>query len=71
MEGSPPAFSVHGILQIRESTVWIGLSFPSPENLLDLGIKPGFLHHKQILYHLNYREDLYCPARGTLLNALW
>ena len=30
---------------------WSGLSFPSPGDLPDPGIKPSLLHCRQILYH--------------------
>ena len=30
---------------------WSGLSFPSPGDLPDPGIKPSLLHFRQILYH--------------------
>ena len=33
---------------------WSGLPFPSPGDLPDLGIKPGLLHYRQLLYHLSY-----------------
>ena len=36
---NPPSSSVHGILQAK---YWSGLPFPSPEDLPDPGIKPGF-----------------------------
>ena len=39
MDGSPPGSSVHGISQAR---LLGGLSFPSPGDLLDPGIEPGF-----------------------------
>ena len=35
---------------------WSGLPFPSPEDLPTQGLNPSFLHYKQILYHLSYRE---------------
>ena len=38
MDYSQPGFSVHGILQAR-ILGWVAL--PSPEDLPDLGIKPG------------------------------
>jgi len=38
MDGSPPGFSVHEILQGR-ILQWIAI--PSSDNLLDPGIKPG------------------------------
>ena len=39
MDCSPPGSSVRGILQAR-ILEWVGLSFPSPENLPDPGIEP-------------------------------
>ena len=55
---SPPASSVHGILQARilESSFpkKTELSFPSPGDLPDPGIKPGFLLGRQVLYHLSH-----------------
>ena len=46
----PPASSVHGIL-------WEGVlewPFPSSGDLPYLGINPGLLHCRQILYCLNH-----------------
>ena len=44
---------------------WSGLPFNSIGNLLDSGIKPGLLHCRQILCHLNYQrspmDHLYSP----------
>ena len=34
---------------------WRGLPFLSPEDLLDSGSNPGFLHCRQILYQLSYQ----------------
>ena len=39
MDGSPPGFSVHGIFHAK---YWSGLPFPSPGDLPDPVIKPGF-----------------------------
>ena len=39
MDYSLPGSSVHGILQ---QEYWSGLPFPSPEDLPDPGMKPGF-----------------------------
>ena len=39
---------------------WSGLPFTSPVDLPDPGIKPDLLHHKQISYHLSYREVPNC-----------
>ena len=63
-DGSPPASSVHGILQQEH---WSGLPFPSPEDLPDPGIDPGLLLCRQILYHLSYREVLNNPFIKHLL----
>ena len=38
---------------------WSGLSFPSPGDLPNPGIKLGLLHCRQILYHLNHQGSLY------------
>ena len=37
---------------------WNGLPFPSPGDLPGPGIKPGFPHGRQILYHLSYQRSL-------------
>ena len=34
---------------------WSGLPCPSPGDLSNSGIEPGFLHHRQILYQLSYK----------------
>ena len=39
---------------------WSGLSFPSPGDLPVQGSNPGFLHCRQILYHLNYQVMILC-----------
>ena len=39
---TPPGFSVHGISQAR-ILEWVAISFPSPGDLPDPGIKPGSL----------------------------
>ena len=39
MDCSPPVSSVHGISQAK---YWSGLPFPSPRDLPDPGIEPGF-----------------------------
>ena len=33
---------------------WSGWPFPSLGDLPDVGIEPGLLHCRQILYHLSY-----------------
>ena len=45
MDYSLPGSSVHGILQAR---VRNGLPFPSPWDLPDPGVEPGFLASSQI-----------------------
>ena len=40
MDGSPPGFSVHEILQ---EEYWSGLPYPPPGDLPDPGIEPTFL----------------------------
>ena len=37
---------------------WSGLSFPSPGDLPDPGIKLGFLHCRQMIYQLSYEGSL-------------
>ena len=37
---------------------WSGLPFPSPGDLLNPGIDPGFLHCKQIFYCLTHQGIL-------------
>jgi len=34
---------------------WTGLPFPSPEDLPDPGIEPGFPHCRQTLYRLSHQ----------------
>ena len=34
---------------------WSGLPFPSPGDLPDLGIEPGLLHCRQMLYCLSHQ----------------
>ena len=53
MDCSLPKSSFHGILQARE--YWNGLPFPSPGDLPDLGVEPGLLHCRQILYQLSHQ----------------
>ena len=51
---SPRGSSVHGILQAR---ILGWLLFPSPGDLPDLGIEPGLLRCRQILYWLSYKRS--------------
>ena len=54
MDCGLPGFSVHGILQAR-ILEWVAISFSRgsswPRNL---GLNPGLLHCRQILYRLSY-----------------
>ena len=34
---------------------WTGQPFPSPGNLPDLGLYPGFWHYRWIVYHLHHQ----------------
>ena len=61
---SPPGFSVHGILQAR-ILEWIAISFSRGTSQQESN--PGFLHGRQILYHLSYREVPYL-GRGHPFN---
>ena len=40
-------------MEFSRQEYWIGLPFPSPGDLLVLGIKPGPLHCRWIIYHSN------------------
>ena len=42
-------------MRFSRQEYWSGLPFPSPGDLPNPGIKPGLLHCRQILYHLNHR----------------
>ena len=64
MDYSPPGFSVHGILQAR-ILEWIAISFSRGTSQQESN--PGFLHGRQILYHLSYREVPYL-GRGHPFN---
>ena len=44
----PMDYTDHGILQAESL-------FPSPGDLPTQGLNPGFLHSRQILYHLSYK----------------
>ena len=50
MDSSPPGSSVHGILQAR-ILEWVAISFSRGSSLP--GSNLGFLHCRQILYHLS------------------
>ena len=50
MDCSPPGSFVHGILQAR-ILEWVAI----PGDLPDPEIDPGFLHCRQILYHLSHQ----------------
>ena len=55
MDCSPPGSSVHGILQAK---ILEWEAFPSPEDLPDPGIKPGFpALQAEHLYHLSHQES--------------
>ena len=41
---------------LSKQEYWIGLSFPSPGNLPDPGIKPRFPALQQVLYQLSYKR---------------
>ena len=44
---------------------WSGLPYPSPGDLPNLGIEPGLLNYRQILYSLSYEGSPYVPIRQT------
>ena len=41
-------------MEFSRQECWSGQASPSPGDLSDLGIKPGLLHCRQILCHLNH-----------------
>ena len=43
-------------MEFSRQEYWSGLPFPSPEEVPNPGSNPRLLHHRQILYHLSYRE---------------
>ena len=45
-------------MEFSRQEYWSGLPFPSPEIFPTQGSNSGLLHHRQILYHLSYREFL-------------
>ena len=52
-------------MEFSRQEYWSGLPFPSPEELPNPGSNPGLLHHRQVLYHLSYRE----VRSGSELNS--
>ena len=54
MDCSPPGCSVHGILQVR---LWIGLPFPSPEDLPNPGMETMSLASSPLASRFFY----HCP----------
>ena len=42
-------------MEFSRQQSWSGLPFPSPGDLPDPGIKPRFLHCRQIVYHLTHQ----------------
>ena len=42
-------------MKFSRQEYWSGFPFPSPGHLPDPGIELGFLHCRQILYHLSYQ----------------
>ena len=44
-------------MRFARQEYWSGLTFPSPGDLPNSGIKPSLLHSRQILYQLNYQES--------------
>ena len=44
---------------------WRGLPYPSPGDLPNLGIEPGLLHCRKILYSLSYKGSPYVLIRQT------
>ena len=45
-------------MEFSRQEYWSGLPFPSPRNFPTQGLNPGVLSHRQVLYHLSYREVL-------------
>ena len=43
-------------MEFSRQEYWSGFPFPSPEEFHNPGSNPGLLCHRQILYHLSYRE---------------
>ena len=63
MDCSLPGSPVHEILQAR---ILEGLAISVPRDLPNLGIKPGLLHCRQILYHLSQYESEAAQSCPTL-----
>ena len=51
-------------MEFSRQEYWSGLPFPSPGDLPDPGIKPGFQHCRQILYHLSHLGSLWKMSRS-------
>ena len=49
------AYQASFSMRFPRQEYWSGLSFPSPGDLLDWGIKPGLLHCRQFLYCLSHQ----------------
>ena len=62
MDYNPSGSSVYGILQagILE---WVAI--PSPRDLPDLGLNPGLLHCRQILYHQSHQGSPVLTLNGN------
>ena len=54
-DGSLPGSAIHGIFQARVLE-WVAISF-SRGIFLTQGSNPGFLHCRQILYHLSHQRS--------------
>ena len=68
MDCSPPGSSVHGILQAR---ILEWLATPSSRGSSSTqGSNPGFLHCRQILYHLSHQGSPF-PVTGELYSLVW
>ena len=70
MDGGAWKATVHGVAerQTRLSDFPFTFHFHALDchsllqrNLPTQGLNPGLLHHRQILYHLSYREVLFAP----------
>ena len=49
---------------------WSRLPFSSPRNLPNLGIEPGLLHCRQMLYRLSHQGSQR-PVQSVVLASLW
>ena len=45
-------------MEFPRQEYWIGLPFPSPRIFLTQGLNPGFLHCRQIVYHLSHKDHI-------------